>query len=123
MGNILGTLSKFKGEEKNRSSTEKVSKANDLRNTVPRFSTIMQTKSSSLTSYMIIQARRRDEIAKKVALKLDAETTRVHVIGQLERESKNTRFELDRLDAELKNKERLVSVDKPELVDLARIDT
>jgi hypothetical protein len=77
-GNLMGTLAKFGKEEKTRNSTEKV------RALLTSFYLNLTCSSSFIHS----QAKKRDELANRVAMKIRSESSRVHEITGLTREIK-----------------------------------
>lgn len=88
MGNLLGTLSKFKGEEKARAATQKV------------WSIECAFQPCGVLT-TLLQARQRDEIAKKVQERLQSETQRTHEITMLEKTARTCQMEIQSKEMQL----------------------
>lgn len=99
-GNLMGTLAKFGKEEKTRNSTEKV------RALLTSFYLNLTCSSSFIHS----QAKKRDELANRVAMKIRSESSRVHEITGLTREIKGYRIEIERKQQEMNIREMQVSL-------------
>jgi hypothetical protein len=89
----MGTLAKFGKEEKTRNSTEKV-----------RFMMSLMWAEKLIP----VQAKKRDELANRVALKIRSESNRVHEITGLTREIKGYRMEIEKKQHEMNLREMQV---------------
>jgi hypothetical protein len=94
----MGTLAKFGKEEKTRNSTEKV--GTDRLHVLP----------SAHTDIRNLQAKKRDELAQRVAEKIRSESNRVHEITGLTREIRGYRMEIEKKQQEMNLREMQVSL-------------
>ena len=92
-GNLLGTLQKFKNDDKSSRTSEAVGTA------------IWR----EVHSLMWCQAKRREQVSERIASKLKSESTLHHDIAESERELKNLRIMTDSAEFVLKHKDAAVS--------------
>lgn len=97
-GNLLGTLQKFKNDDRSSRTSEAAS---------PPF------LSPALNIDVDFQAKRREQVSERIATKLRSEATLHHEIAESEKELKTLRIATDSADFVLKHKDAAVRYPTP----------
>jgi hypothetical protein len=110
-GDLLGQLNKFSKEEKEAAKTARVSARPVSRETLLR---------SPNHHQYILQVKAREEIAARVASKIQGETKRVHEISEHEKGVRSARHEYERVQTVLREAELEVSTGRPSTIPSCR---
>ena len=102
-GNLLGQLNKFSKEEKEAAKSARVSTGPSGRETITGWPEHI---------LFMLQVKAREEIAARVASKIQGETKRVHEISEHEKGVRSARHEYERVQTVLREAELEVSTER-----------